>query len=59
MKGIMETVLWTELLGALRADYPGVLFESKAGPAVSRVIGSNAEFMIKLSEENARLKERE
>lgn len=57
MKGLMRTALWTELLQAMRADYPEHEFDEKAGPAVSRVIRSNADFMFELSEENTRLKE--
>lgn len=50
MKGLMRTALWTELLEALRADYPNVKFDDKAGQAVSRVIKSNADFMFELPE---------
>jgi hypothetical protein len=57
MKGLMRTALWTELLEAMRADYPDVKFNDPAGHAVSRVIRSNADFMFELSEENTKLKE--
>ena len=57
MKGLMRTVLWTELLEALRADYPDVKFDGLAGAAVSRVIRSNTDFLFELSEENTKLKE--
>lgn len=46
----MRTALWTELLEALRSDYPTVQFDNKAGPAVSEVIRSNADFICELSE---------
>ena len=57
MKGLMRTALWTELLEALRADYPGVQFDNEAGPAVSRVIRSNADFMFELSEKQGETKD--
>jgi hypothetical protein len=57
MKGLMRTALWTELLEAMRADYPGMKFNDPAGPALSRVIRSNSDFMFELSEENTKLKE--
>jgi hypothetical protein len=57
MKGLMRTALWTELLEAMRADYPDVKFNDQSGNAVSRVIRSNADFMFELSEENTKLKE--
>lgn len=50
MKGLMRTALWTELLEALRKDYPDVEFSNTAGPGLSRVIQSNADFMFELSE---------
>lgn len=57
VKGLMRTALWTEILEALRADYPSVEFSDQAGRAVSRIIRSNADFMFELSEENTLLKE--
>jgi len=58
MKGLMRTALWTEMLEALRADYPDVKFSDTAGPAVSHMIRANADLMLELSEQNTELKEK-
>jgi len=50
MKGLMRTVMWTEVLEAMKADYPDVDFGTKSGPAMTRVINSNTDFMFDLSE---------
>lgn len=58
-KGLLRTALWTEILEAFRADYPGIEFSDKSGPAVTRVIKSNADYMLEMAEKLAALKERD
>lgn len=37
-QGMAATIVWTELLEALRADHPGLALPNKAGPATTKVI---------------------
>ena len=48
--GLMRTALWTELLEALRSDYPEIKFDDKAPPAVRAVVCRNADYIAELCE---------
>lgn len=37
-QGMAETVVWTNLLEALRADHPGLVLPNNAGPETAKVI---------------------
>ncbi len=38
--GMRRTILWTEIAGALKQDFPGLEIPSKCGPNMARLVGN-------------------
>lgn len=55
-RGLMRTAMWTELLEALRKDFPDVKFPDQAGAALSGFVKSNADYMHELIVTKERLR---
>ena len=49
VRGIIAAAMWTELLDAMKKDYPDVKFDNKSGPNVAKVIRENAEYITELT----------
>jgi hypothetical protein len=50
-QGITRTAMWTELLQALRKDFPDAPFPEKATPHVERFVRHNADYIFELTEQ--------